>query len=172
MIERFFVEPKMVLQFPNASFGTFIFEKSMSLFFIGIVHPKMKILSLKYPYYGFLKMIFHAVCNTALSEWKHPEMFEIWKCTVYKVIVSQKMCRLLIIEISNFKTNPWHFILTSTWNISILPIHLLRAQTWGKLNFALVWMKILIYSLPPSAAFGTLKAHTPCFKWNQPITAD
>ncbi len=27
--------------------------------------------------------------NTALSEWKHPEKFSIWKCTVYKVIVSQ-----------------------------------------------------------------------------------
>ncbi len=43
---------------------------------------------LKCLYYGFLKMTFHAVCNTALSEWKHPA-----KCisiTVYKVIVSQK----------------------------------------------------------------------------------
>ncbi len=45
---------------------------------------------LKCPYYGFLKMTFHAVCNTALSEWKHPAKFYIWKCTVYKVIVSQK----------------------------------------------------------------------------------
>ncbi len=35
-------------------------------------------------------MTFHAVCNTALSEWKHPAKFYIWKCTVYKVIVSQK----------------------------------------------------------------------------------
>ncbi len=30
---------------------------------------------LKCPYYGFLKMTFHAVCNTALSEWKHPAKF-------------------------------------------------------------------------------------------------
>ncbi len=36
--------------------------------------------SLKCPYYGFLKMTFHAVCNTALSEWKHPAKFQIWKC--------------------------------------------------------------------------------------------
>ncbi len=28
--------------------------------------------------------------NTALSEWKHPAKFYIWKSTVYKVIVSQK----------------------------------------------------------------------------------
>ncbi len=28
---------------------------------------------LKCPYYGFLKITFHAVCNTDLSEWKHPE---------------------------------------------------------------------------------------------------
>ncbi len=42
---------------------------------------------LKCPYNGFLKMeiTFHAVCNTALSEWKHPAKFYIWKCTVYKV---------------------------------------------------------------------------------------
>ncbi len=30
---------------------------------------------LKCPYYGFLKMTCHAVCNTALSEWKHPAKF-------------------------------------------------------------------------------------------------
>ncbi len=30
---------------------------------------------LKCPYYGFLKITFHAVCNTALSEWKHPAKF-------------------------------------------------------------------------------------------------
>ncbi len=35
-------------------------------------------------------MTFHAVCNTALHEWKHPAKFYIWKCSVYKVIVSQK----------------------------------------------------------------------------------
>ncbi len=33
---------------------------------------------------------FHAVSNTHLIEWKHPAKFEIWKCTVYEVIVSQK----------------------------------------------------------------------------------
>ncbi len=32
----------------------------------------MQVEVLKCPYYGFFKMIFHAVCNTALSEWKHP----------------------------------------------------------------------------------------------------
>ncbi len=26
-------------------------------------------------YYGFLKITFHAVCNTALSEWKHHAKF-------------------------------------------------------------------------------------------------
>ncbi len=36
------------------------------------------------------KMTIHAVCNTALSEWKHPAKFEIWNCTMYTVIVSQK----------------------------------------------------------------------------------
>ncbi len=29
----------------------------------------------KCPYYGFLKMTFHAVCNTALSELTHPAKF-------------------------------------------------------------------------------------------------
>ncbi len=29
-------------------------------------------------------------CVTQLSEWKHPAKFSIWKCTMYKVIVSQK----------------------------------------------------------------------------------
>ncbi len=31
--------------------------------------------TIKVPYYVFLKMNFHAVCNTALSEWKHPAKF-------------------------------------------------------------------------------------------------
>ncbi len=31
----------------------------------------------KCPYYGFLKMSFHAVCNTALSEWKHPAVLNL-----------------------------------------------------------------------------------------------
>ncbi len=30
---------------------------------------------IKVPYYGFLKMIFHPMCNTALSEWIHPAKF-------------------------------------------------------------------------------------------------
>ncbi len=30
---------------------------------------------LKCPYYGFLKITFRSVCNTALSEWKHPAKF-------------------------------------------------------------------------------------------------
>ncbi len=45
--------------------------------------------NLKCPYYGFLKITFMQ-CVTALSEWKHPAKVSIWKCTVYKVIVSQK----------------------------------------------------------------------------------
>ncbi len=43
--------------------------------------------ALKVPCYGFLKMTFHAVFKTALSEWKHLEKFSIWKCTTYKVVV-------------------------------------------------------------------------------------
>ncbi len=128
---------------------------------------------LKCPYYGFLKMTCHAVCNTALSEWKHPANFEIWKCTVYKVIVSQKKDLTLNYWNESFlKWIPSRFMLTSTWNISILPAHLLRVQTWENLIFALVWMNMQIHSLPLGAAFGVLKAHKHCFKWNRPITAD
>ncbi len=78
--------------------------------------------ALKCPYYRFLKMTFHAVCNTALSEWKHPAEFEIWKCTVYKVIVSQKKESTLNHWNESFlKWIPSRFMLTSTWSISILP---------------------------------------------------
>ncbi len=103
---------------------------------------------LKCPFYGFLKMTCHAVCNTALSEWKHPANFEIWKCTVYKVIVSQKKDSTLNYWNESFlKWIPSRFMLTSTWNINILPAHLLRAQTWENLIFALVWMtcKFILY---------------------------
>ncbi len=48
-------------------------------------------------------------------------------------------------------------MLMSTWNISILPAHLLRAQTLGNLILALVWMKMQIHSLPLGAAFAALK---------------
>ncbi len=104
---------------------------------------------LKCPYYGFLEMTFHAVCNTALSEWKHPAKFEIWKCAVYKVIVSQKKESTLNHWNESFlKRIQSHFMLTSRWNISILPAHLLCAQTWENSIFMLVWMKMQIHSLP------------------------
>ncbi len=77
-------------------------------------------------------MTFHAVCNTALSEWKHPAKFLIWKCTMYKVIVSQKK-ELTLNQASFLKRITSRFMLTSTWNISILPAHLLRADM-GKLG--------------------------------------
>ncbi len=86
---------------------------------------------LKCPYYGFLKITFHAVCNTALSEWKHPGKFSIWKCTVYEAIVSQKKESTL-----------------NHWNESFV---------WENLIFALVWMKMQIHSLPLGAAFGEVK---------------
>ncbi len=90
-------------------------------------------------------MTFHAVCNTALSEWKHPAKFKILKCTVYKIIVSQKK------ELTSFlKRIPSYFKLTSTWNISILPAHLL-------VIFWLVLMKMQINSLPLGADFGEVK---------------
>ncbi len=109
-------------------------------------------------------MIFHAVCNTALSEWKHPVKFYIWKCTVYKVIVSQKKESTLNHWNKRFlKKNPKRFMLMSAWNISILLAHLLHVHTWENLILALVWMKMLIHSLPLGAAFGVLKAHKHCF---------
>ncbi len=81
---------------------------------------------LKCPYYGFLKITFHAVCNSALSKWKHPSNCSIWKCTVYKVIASQKKeSTLNHWNESILKRIPSRFMLTSTWNISILPVHLL-----------------------------------------------
>ncbi len=54
-------------------------------------------------------------------------------------------------------------MLMSAWNISILPAHLLHAQTWENLILALVWMKMQIHSLPLGAAFGALKAQKHCF---------
>ncbi len=74
---------------------------------------------------------------------------------MYKVIVSQKKESTLNHWNESFlKRIPSRFMLTSTWNISILPAHLLRAQTWE------TWfsrMKIQINSLPLGAAFGALK---------------
>ncbi len=69
--------------------------------------------------------------NTAVSEWKHPAKFSIWKSAVYKVIVSQKKeSTLNHWNESFFKTNhkPFYF---DAWNINILPVHLLH----GKLDF-------------------------------------
>ncbi len=53
---------------------------------------------------------------------------------MYKVIVSQKKVDNHWNE-SFLKWIPSRFMLTSTWKISILPAHLLRAQTWGNLDF-------------------------------------
>ncbi len=98
----------------------------MSLFLHGNRMVTTPVHQLNCPYYWFLKMTFHAVCNTALSEWKHPAEFEIWKCTVYKCIDSQKKESTLNHWNDKFlKRIPNRFMLTSTWNISILPAHLL-----------------------------------------------
>ncbi len=77
---------------------------------------------------------------------------------MYKVIVSQKKESTLNHWNESFlKRIPSRFMLTSTWNISILPPHLLCEQTWENLIFALVWMKMQIHSLPLGATFGALK---------------
>ncbi len=87
-------------------------------------------------------------CVTALSEGK----------ILYKVIVSQKKESTLNYWNESFlKWIPSRFMLMSTWSISILPAHLLRAQTRGNLIFALVWMNMQIHFLPLGAAFGALK---------------
>ncbi len=66
--------------------------------------------------YGFLKMTFHAVCNTALK----------WMKTSGKVL-NLKVHRVRSYCLSNerddselLKQIPSRFMLTSTWNISIL----------------------------------------------------
>ncbi len=82
-------------------------------------------------------MIFRAVCNTALSEWKHPEKFSIWKCSVYKVILSKERVDSESLKRVVFKTHPKPRI---------------SCQLVGL--FALVWMKMQIHSLPLGAAFG------------------
>ncbi len=59
--------------------------------------------------------------NTAQSEWKHPAKCSIWKCTVYKAIVSQKRDSTLKHWNKSFlKRIPRSFIFTSTWNINII----------------------------------------------------
>ncbi len=76
---------------------------------------------LKCPYYGFLKITFHAVCNTALSEWKHPAKFKSESAPCIKLLSIKRKSRLWIIETSRFKTNPSRFMLTSKWNIAYCP---------------------------------------------------
>ncbi len=136
-----------------------------------------KLKALKCPCYGFLKMTFHAVCNTALSEWKHPAKFEIWKCTVYKVIVSQKKESTLNHWNESFlKWIPSRFIVTSTWKISILPAHLLVFSRWSewKYKFSLCHQVPL---LEQAVSPGTLYTKQHCTHkhqvlqawWNQPI---
>ncbi len=69
---------------------------------------------------------------------------------MYKVIVSQKKESTLNHWNESFlKQIPSRFMMTSTWNINILP-----TTCW---SFALVWMKMQIHSLPLGAAFGALK---------------
>ncbi len=76
---------------------------------------------------------------------------------MYKVIVSQKKESTLNHWNELFlKRIPSRFMLMSTWNISILPAHLLHADL-EKHDFRVVWMKMQIHSLPLSAAFGALK---------------
>ncbi len=75
-----------------------------------------------------------------------------------KLLSLKRKRRLWIIETSCFlKQIPSRFLLTSALNISILPAHLLRAQTRENLIFALVWMKMQIHSLLLGATFGALK---------------
>ncbi len=57
----------------------------------------------------FCKWPYIAVYNTALSERKHPAKFYIWKCTAYKVIVSQKKESTLNHWNELFKMNPEPF---------------------------------------------------------------
>ncbi len=69
--------------------------------------------------------------NSAISEWKHPAKFHIWKCTVY--LVSQnKFLTLNHWNESFLKRIPSRFMLRSTWNISILPAHLLVFSHWSE----------------------------------------
>ncbi len=74
---------------------------------------------------------------------------------MYKVIVSKERVDSEALKRVVFKTNP-------------KPFHVdVSAQSWEILIFALVWMKMQIHSLLLGAAFGALKAHKHCFKWNQ-----
>ncbi len=63
----------------------------------------------KCPYYGFLKMTFQAVCNTALSEWKHPESFKSESAPCIQLLSLKIKSRLWIIEWVVFKANPKPF---------------------------------------------------------------
>ncbi len=76
-------------------------------------------------------------CVTALSEWKHPAKFSVWKCSVYKVILSKERVDSESLKRVVFKTHPEPRI---------------SCQLVGLL--ALVWMKMQIHSLPLGAAFG------------------
>ncbi len=49
--------------------------------------------------YGFLKITFHAVCNTALSEWKH---FKSESAPCIKLLSLKRKSRLWIVETSHF----------------------------------------------------------------------
>ncbi len=75
----------------NTSIGWYI--NIISINEITVLKCKFK---LKCPNYEFLKMSFHAVCNTALSEWKHPA-----KCSIcIKLFSLKRKSRLWIIETS------------------------------------------------------------------------
>ncbi len=83
-------------------------------------------------------MTFHAVCNTALHEWKHPAKFYIWNCSVYKVIVSKKKSRLWIIETSNFfneSQDVSSLCRNETLAYVLAHAHLLNTQTWENVDF-------------------------------------
>ncbi len=112
----------------------------------------MKKRDLKCPYYGLLKIAFHAVCNTALSEWKHPANVLISKCTAYKVNVSQKkQSSLNHWNLSFFfKRIPSRFMLTSTLNISILLTRL------GKIYLCVGLNENANSSFPIGCRFGAL----------------
>ncbi len=94
-------------------------------------------------------MSFRAVCNTAISPWKQPAKFNIWKCTVYKVICVYSYClskeRVDSESLKQvfFKTNPKQF-------------HVHMYACW---SFCVIWIKMQIHSLPQGATFEAVKIY-------------
>ncbi len=66
------------------------------------------------------------MCNAALSEWKTPAKFKSESAPCIKYVLSKESIERVL------KRIPSHFMLMSTWHISILPAHLLVFSHWSE----------------------------------------